>query len=99
MHTGEQVCDLKDPTNSPEQLHSFLCTQFVRLLFIAAFCFRTCRERLPFSLFLSSSDFQAALALADPSNVETELSCRHTLALLWPINTFYNATQSEHPQF
>lgn len=29
MHTGEQVCDLKDPTNSPEQLHSLLCTQFV----------------------------------------------------------------------
>lgn len=37
MHTGEQVCDLKDPTNSPEQLHSFLCTQFVYRLFVTAF--------------------------------------------------------------
>lgn len=80
-HWGTGLC-LKDPSNSPELPHNLLCSQFVHLLFIMAFCFHTCREHLPFSLFLSSSGFQATLALADPSNVETELSWRHPLVLL-----------------
>lgn len=80
-HWGTGLC-LKDPTNSPVLPHSFLGTQFVHLLFIMAFCFRTCREHLPFSLLLSSSGFQTTLALASLSNVETELSWRDPLVLL-----------------